>query len=83
LFGCAIRARRLKRRPFQGQVTSVVSHSRVFSCAMIVRPALPASSFEPVCSACQCVLKIPHERAGRTGRRAVDQDDTARAAGAA
>jgi hypothetical protein len=36
LFGCAIFGRRLKRRPFQDQVTSVASQSRVFSCAIIV-----------------------------------------------
>ena len=41
---------------FHGHVTSVVSQSRVFSCATIVAPALPSGSFEPVCSGCQCVL---------------------------
>ena len=54
----AVAAQRLKRWPFHGQVTSVVSHSRVFSCAMIVRPAWPSWSLLPVCSGCQCVLKI-------------------------
>ena len=54
----AIFGKRLKRWPFHGQVTSVVSHSRVFSCATIVLPAWPSCSFEPVCSGCQCVLKI-------------------------
>jgi hypothetical protein len=50
--------KRVKRRPFQGQVMSLASHSRVFSWAIIVLPALPSWSFEPVCSECQCVLKI-------------------------
>ena len=46
----------MKRRPFHGQLTSVVSHSRVFSWAMIGTPAFPRVSFEPVCSGCQWVL---------------------------
>jgi hypothetical protein len=33
-----------------------LSHSFVFSCAMMRAPALPACSLRPVCSGCQCVL---------------------------
>ena len=80
----------MKRRPFHGQVTSVVSHSRVFSWAMIWTPALPRVSFEPVCSGCQWVLNSVRtgpapgsaatafsKRLGGRGGRAVHQHDTA------
>ena len=36
--------------PFQGQVMFCCSQSRVFSWAMIVAPAVPSLSLEPVCS---------------------------------
>ena len=54
--GWAILGSFLNFRPFQGHVTFCCSQSRVFSWAIIVAPAMPSFSLEPVCSGCQCVL---------------------------
>ena len=54
--GCAILGNFLNFCPFQGHVMFCCSQSRVFSWAMIVAPAMPSFSLEPVCSGCQWVL---------------------------